>query len=297
MLTKLYIKITQLGRVKVEINMDKNNDYTNDIIDKDLYEEIEEEELLELIEEARLEALEKARKRNEEPNTRPPLPKWLFWIVAFAMFFNIIAILPQTFSIPAVDFLVTSAKLSTTEHIKQYKRAVVVIETESSKGTGFAINEQGDIVTNYHVIEGKETVTVAFPKLGLFTGEVKETFPEVDLALVTIDERAMPHLTLASQFSEDYGEPIYFIGNPLNFNGIANEGTIIDWTFVKSKLKPVVMLDAPVYRGNSGSPVINKLGEVIGVVFATLEHDEHGRVGLFVPIDYLHERIGVDEND
>lgn len=271
--------------------MDKKNDYTQDIIDRDLYEEFEDEELLELVEEARLEAVEKARKRNEEPSARPPLPKWLFWIVAFAMLFNVIAILPQTFSIPAVDFLITSAKLSTTEHIKEYKRAVVVIETDSSKGTGFSINEQGDIITNYHVIEGEERVTVAFPKLGLFTGEVKETFPEVDLAVVTIDEQAMPHLRLAPEFSEDYGEAIYFIGNPLNFNGIANEGTIIDWTFVKSKSEPVVMLDAPVYRGNSGSPVINKSGEVIGVVFATLEHDEYGRVGLFVPINYLHERM------
>src|SRR5699024_6724374 len=131
------------------------------------------------------------------------------------MFFNIIAILPQTFSVPAVEFLMTSAKLSTQDDIKEYKRAVVVIETDTSKGTGFSINEQGDILTNYHVIEGEETVTVAFPKLGLFTGEVQEIYPEVDLALVSINEQSMPHLTLANGFTEEYGEPIYFIGNPL----------------------------------------------------------------------------------
>ena len=54
---------------------------------------------------------------------------------------------------------------------------------------------------------------------------------------------------------------------------------------------PVVMMKAPVYRGNSGSPVLNKDGKVIGVIFATLDHDEHGRVGLFVPIDeYLNTK-------
>lgn len=275
--------------------MNKNKDYTNDIIDKDLYEELDDDELLELVEEARLEALEKSRKRNEKRNRKPPFPKWIILLIAFAMFINVIAILPQTFSIPAVDFLITSAQLSTQDDIKQYKQAVVVIETDESKGTGFSINDRGDIVTNYHVVEGEDTVTVAFPQLGLFTGEVTKVAPEVDLALVTIDEEAMPHLTLANEFMGDKDEAIYFIGNPLNFNGIANEGTIIDWTFVASKSDPVVMLDAPVYRGNSGSPVIDELGEVIGVIFATLDHDEHGRVGLFIPIDYFYDRLESDD--
>jgi serine protease Do len=270
--------------------MDNKNKYDHDIIDKDLYEEFDDEQLLELVDEARKEALEKARRRKEEQKSKQPFPKWLFWLIAVALVINIVGILPQTFSIPAVEFLKTSAKLSQDETIKQYKRAVVVIETDSSKGTGFSFNERGDILTNYHVIEGEQTVTVAFPDLGLFQGEVTETYPDVDLAVVKIEGENMPHLTLADQFYADYGDPIYFIGNPLSFNGIANEGTVIDWTYVSSKEEPVIMLDAPVYRGNSGSPVINQNGKVIGVIFATLYHDEHGRVGLFVPIDYYFER-------
>lgn len=269
--------------------MDKKNEYAHDIIDKDLYEEIDEEQLLELIEEARKEAILKSEERRERKQ-KPPFPRWMFWLVAILLFFNIVAVLPQTFSIPAVEFLITSWKLSTNDDIKQYKLSVVVIETETSKGTGFSFNDQGDIITNYHVIEGEQTVTVAFPKLGLFSGEVVQTFPEVDLAVVSIQEEGMPHLNLANNFKEDYGSLIYFIGNPLRFNGIANKGTIIDWTYVHSKSEPVVMLDAPVYRGNSGSPVINDVGEVIGVIFATLDHGEFGRVGLFIPIDYFHER-------
>ena len=46
-----------------------------------------------------------------------------------------------------------------------------------------------------------------------------------------------------------------------------------------------MMIKAPVYRGNSGSPVLKHDGQVIGVVFATLEHETHGKVGLFIPID------------
>src|SRR5699024_93354 len=78
----------------------------------------------------------------------------------------------------------------------------------------------------------------------------------------------------SSDFELRSEQNVYFIGNPLNFTGIANEGEVLDYVNVESKDKPVVMMDAPVYRGNSGSPVINKDGEVIGVVFATLFHDE-----------------------
>lgn len=96
----------------------------------------------------------------------------------------------------------------------------------------------------------------------------------------------LPYLSVDENPTFDVEEHIYFIGNPLQFIGIANEGTIIDYTNVKSKELPVLMLDAPVYRGNSGSPVINEEGNVIGVVFATLEHEEEGRVGLFIPMQY-----------
>lgn len=273
--------------------MEKNHKYDDakDIIDQDLYEEFDEEELYELVQEAKEEALRKAahRRKVKQPKTR--FPKWVFWLIAIALMFNVIALLPQTFSIPAVDFLITSAKLSTKENIKAYKEAVVVIETENSKGTGFSINAEGDIITNYHVIEGNDTVTVAFPEDGLYVGEVIETYPDVDLAVLEIENgENLPHLSLANEFVLDEKEHIYFIGNPLKFQGIANEGTILDYTHVQSKELPVVMMNAPVYRGNSGSPVIDEAGEVIGIIFATLHHDQEGRVGLFIPIDYLHDR-------
>lgn len=51
---------------------------------------------------------------------------------------------------------------------------------------------------------------------------------------------------------------------------------------------PVMMLKAPVYRGNSGSPVIDQQGEVIGIIFATMKYEPIGRVGLFVPVQQLH---------
>ena len=98
-------------------------------------------------------------------------------------------------------------------------------------------------------------------------------------------------MELAEQASFASDEPIQFIGNPLNFFGIANEGTIIDYIKLGDWNDEVVMIKAPVYRGNSGSPILDMKGQVIGVIFATLDHDEYGKVGLFVPIEYYYEAL------
>ncbi|GAB4073887.1 hypothetical protein GCM10028778_13900 [Barrientosiimonas marina] len=257
--------------------------------DDDLYEELDEEELFELVEEERQKALAKEQHRKQQAKPRRRFPKWVFWLIAAVMVLNVGALIPQTFSIPAVDFLKTSAKLSTQENIQTYKQSVVVIETEEGRGTGFSISADGKVLTNYHVVEGNDTVTVAFPDKGLLSGHVETVYPSVDLAVVKVDETGLPHLDVAEKTAFEAGsEHVYFIGNPIRFSGIANEGRVLDYIQLSDWDKPVVMMDAPVYRGNSGSPVINEDGNVIGVVFATIHHDDYGRVGLFIPIDYYH---------
>ncbi|RWZ55288.1 serine protease [Halobacillus fulvus] len=267
--------------------MKDEEDYKQDIIDDDLYEEFDDEELYELVQEEKRKALERSRMERETKDPKRPFPKWIFWVIAFMM---VAAILPNTFSIPAVDFLVKSAQLSTDDQISEYKQAVVVVEGEQSRGTGFAISDDGTILTNHHVIEDARRISVAFPEQGLFEATVIEEYPEVDLAVLKADAENVPHLNLADQTDFVSEEPIYFIGNPLRFTGIANEGEIIGYTDLSDWDQPVLMLDAPIYRGNSGSPVINQQGDVIGVVFATLNHEEEGRVGLAVPIDYYQNR-------
>lgn len=269
--------------------MDNNNrNKSSDIIDDDLYEEMDEEELIELVEKERRNALAKAKQKQENNSLKRPFPKWAFWLIAIAMVFQLFALFPQTFSIPAIDFLLTSAKLSVQDDISTYKKAVVVVETEDGKGTGFAISGDGTIITNQHVVEENNSVTVAFPDEGLFSADVVDTYPAVDLAVLKVNGDKLPSLDLAEETGFQPDEPVYFIGNPLSFQGIANEGTVLDYIKLDDWEKEVLMMKAPVYRGNSGSPVINRSGKVIGVVFATLDHEAYGKVGLFIPIDYFY---------
>lgn len=259
---------------------------------KDPYQEdLDDDELQDLVLEAQREALEKAAAEKNIRRTYRPFPKWIFWIMATTLALSTFAIVFQIYSIPALEFLKASSELSSNPKIAEYKEAVVVVATENTKGTGFSINEQGTIITNYHVVEGNESMIVSFPDGERFNADVTNVFPDIDLAVLEVNGTDLPHLTLAEETTFYDHEPITFIGNPLSFSGIANKGNTIDYIQLSDWDIPVVMIEAPVYRGNSGSPVINEDGEVIGIVFATLDEETHGKVGLFIPVDAYYDAI------
>ena len=261
----------------------------------DSKEELTEEEFLELVLEEQRKALEEERLQRLEGHNKQrkqrPFVRLIVWAIALALVFNTGAILLNIFSIPAVEFIKVSAKLSAQEDIQQYKKAVVEVSTGDSKGTGFAISDDGLILTNDHVIEDALQLTVVFPDDGIYEAEVVASYPDIDTALIKVDGEDLPHLELADSHPYTPDEHVYFIGNPLYFTGIANEGTMLDWVKLDDWDEPVMMMQAPVYKGNSGSPVITESGMVVGMVFATLDTDAHGKVGLFIPIDAFHKVV------
>lgn len=257
-------------------------------------DELTEEEFIELVLAEQQKALaeeQEERQQGKKPKKQKPIVKWIVWSMAFVLFLNTFALIFQIYSIPAIEFLKVSARLSAQEDIQTYKKAVVEISTGSSKGTGFAISPDGLIVTNAHVVEDAQKLLVIFPEEGLMEAELLQSFPDVDLALLQVSGNDLPSLPLAEDPNYGNNEHVYFIGNPLAFTGIANEGTLLESTYLKDWQEPVMMMEAPVYRGNSGSPVINADGEVIGIVFATIEKEPYGRVGLFVPVEVLQRNL------
>jgi tetratricopeptide (TPR) repeat protein len=172
------------------------------------------------------------------------------------------------------SFQQTNAQESLPALVKRVKPAVVAIATYDEDGepvmtgSGFFVRP-GEVVTNLHVIRGAKRCEVktldgkgkVFPVAG--TLAIDE---EGDLALLSVDmPRERPRATEIAEALPDEGESIFVIGNPLKLDGSVTDGIVSAVREVPNVGK-IIQITAPISHGNSGSPVFNLKGQVIGVV-------------------------------
>ncbi len=237
---------------------------------------------------------EKDPNSDRKKKRRKIIIRWVAGLVAVVFLMNSLSALATAFNIPAFQFLKISFQLSQREEIKQYKKAVVSIEGSNKKGTGFNIAADGYIITNFHVIEDMNPVVIYFSDGQVFKASIAQKYPEIDLAFLDIKGNDLPVLSLSQSDTWKEGDEVFVIGNPLAYYQIANKGEVIGLTGVKSMDIPVLSITAPVFRGNSGSPVINANGKVVGVVFGTTVPEvKKGEVleGLAIPIEEVLNRL------
>lgn len=234
---------------------------------------------------------------------RPRFPAWVsrmvVAVIALALVTQAAAILPRIYNVDVIRLLVETRHLSQDERVQAYKAAIVVVEAGDRKGTGFNISEHGLVVTNRHVIEGSRDVVVGFGDGRVLHARVAAEDGEADLALLVPDveqDERFPTLELdpAGTWSPD--DEVYYIGNPLFFRHLAGRGTVLGWANA-GKPFPVLLVEAPIHPGNSGSPVIAGDGRVIGVFYASTElelDDRKVKAGLAIPAGhpFLAEAAG-----
>jgi S1-C subfamily serine protease len=143
--------------------------------------------------------------------------------------------------------------------------SVVTVKTDISQGTGFIISEEGFIITNAHLLAGGKRVETMNYEQRIFRTSFVGYDSELDLALLKINGQFNP-LSLADSNSVHVGERVVAIGNPLGLQFSVSQG-IVSGIHRKGPngLNYYIQTDAALNPGNSGGPLINSQGEVIGI--------------------------------
>jgi len=142
---------------------------------------------------------------------------------------------------------------------------VVSIVTDISKGSGFIITNDGYVVTNYHVINGAKRISVIPYENSAKTIELIGYDIEMDIALLKINGN-YTSLSFGNSNNAEIGEKVIAMGNPFGLSFSVTEGIVSSLHRIGNNgLKVYMQTDVPLNPGNSGGPLINKQGEIIGI--------------------------------
>jgi S1-C subfamily serine protease len=157
------------------------------------------------------------------------------------------------------------------------------------QGSGFIIDRNGMILTNAHVVSGADTVKVTLKDGRSFRGDVRGIDEPSDLAVVKIDGQNLPVAPLGNSSSVQVGDWAIAVGNPLGLDNTVTLGIISTLNRssaqagIPDKRLDFIQTDAAINPGNSGGPLLNALGEVIGI--NTAIRAEAQGIGFAIPID------------
>lgn len=168
-------------------------------------------------------------------------------------------------------------------------------------GSGFVIDPRGYVLTNNHVVEGAENIQVTLGDRSHYVARLIGTDPRNDIALLKIDPKgkSIAALVLGDSMNLQVGQSVIAIGNPFGFSGTLTKGVISALgrtvqTGETSAIDQAIQTDAAINRGNSGGPLLNSRGEVIGINTAIFTPSgTTAGIGFAIPIN-MAKRIAQD---
>jgi len=156
-------------------------------------------------------------------------------------------------------------------------------------GTGFLIDPDGFILTNHHVVDGADRIVVRLTDGRTLRADMVGADPDTDIALIRVDAaQPFPFAPLGDSDAVRVGEWVLAIGNPLAYEHTVTVGVVsfIGRKLFDSSLDRYIQTDAAINFGNSGGPLINARGEVIGINAAISSRASN--IGFAVPINQAH---------
>ncbi len=153
-------------------------------------------------------------------------------------------------------------------------------------GSGVIVSRDGYILTNNHVIEGADEVRVSLADRREFVAEIVGSDPKTDVAVLKIDEDDLPRVTLADSDNIRVGDIVFALGNPLNVGQTVTMGIVSATGRTRIGLlgddayENFIQTDAAINQGNSGGPLVDAQGRVIGINTAILSARTGGNIGI-----------------
>lgn len=176
---------------------------------------------------------------------------------------------------------------------------VVSVRAGRATGSGFAIDQEGHVVTNAHVVEGASDVSLVLSNGRRVDADVIGSDADNDLAVLQVsaaDAEGLRALTLGRSAQLRVGDPVLAVGSPLGLEGTVTAG-IVSAVDRQARFgdngnrQSAIQTDAAINPGNSGGPLVNAAGQVVGVntAIATLGANRSGNIGIgfAIPVDRM----------
>lgn len=174
-----------------------------------------------------------------------------------------------------------------------------VTEVPSGTGSGFLWDEQGHIVTNYHVIRGADAAKVTLSDQSAFDARLVGVDPDRDLAVlrITAPREKLPPVPMGSSRDLQVGQTVYAIGNPFGLDQTLTRGIVSALnreieSMTQRTIRGAIQTDAAINPGNSGGPLLDSAGRLIGVNTSIFSPSGGSNgIGFAIPADEVNRVV------
>ncbi|MDB5306545.1 MAG: 2-alkenal reductase [Gemmataceae bacterium] len=187
----------------------------------------------------------------------------------------------------------------TTLNVRQDRFSLNLFQIPRGTGSGFVWDQDGRVVTNYHVIEGADAARVTLSDQSEWKARLVGAYPDKDLAVLVIDapgDRLRP-IPIGTSHDLQVGQFAFAIGNPFGLDQTLTTGVIsalgreID-SVNRKTIKDVIQTDAAINPGNSGGPLLDSAGRLIGVNTAIYSPSgAFAGIGFAIPVDEVNRVV------
>lgn len=176
------------------------------------------------------------------------------------------------------------------DFVETYRNVIVQIATPNSTGTGFYLRDRGVVVTNNHVVEGHRSVVIEGAKFTKQLARVRYTDQKYDLAFLDApaSDQELPDVPLGTERVIRERDQVIAIGHPFGLKFSVKGGIVSNTREVMNGI-PYLHIDAALNPGNSGGPLVNDEGEVVGINTFVIRDGDN--TGFSLPVNFLHETL------